>query len=56
MTEFPVELMNRLHYFITQYIGWYYNILDESIFFFLVLFLETTAFDQVFCSLQRDSG
>ena len=52
--EFFVELMNRLHYFIAQPIDWY-NGLDESIFFFLVL-LENTAFDLVFCSLQRDSS
>ena len=35
MKEFLAELMNRLHYFITYSIDWYYNGLDESIFFFL---------------------
>ena len=49
MKEFFVEL-NRLHYFRTQSIDWYYNGLDESTFFFLVLFLEKNAFDRVFCS------
>ena len=44
-----IELMNRL-----QSIDWYDG-LDESIFFFLVFFLEKTAFDLLaFCSLQRD--
>ena len=47
--------MNQLHYFITQSINWYY-VLEESIFFFLVLFLEKTAFDLIFGSLQRDSA
>ena len=58
MKEFLAELMNRLHYFITYSIDWYYNGLDESIFFFLFKcsFLEKTAFDLVFCSLQRDSA
>ena len=46
--EFLVELMNRLHSFITQPIDWLYNGLDESIFFFLVLSLEKTPFRLVF--------
>ena len=29
MEEFLAELMNRLHYFITYSIDWYYNGLDE---------------------------
>ena len=40
MREFLVELMNQLLYFITQSINWYYNGLDESIFFFLVFFMR----------------
>ena len=56
MKEFIVELINWLHFFITQSIDWYYNGLDESIFFFLVFFLEKTAFDLFCCSLQRDSA
>ena len=48
--------MNRLHYYMTQSIDWYYNGLDESIFYFLVFFLEKTASNLVFCSLQRDSA
>ena len=55
MKEFLVKLMKRLQYFIRQSIDWYYIGWDESIFFFLFLFLEKTAFDLVFCSLQRDS-
>ena len=49
--------MNRLPHFITQSIEWYdVDGLDESI-FFLIFFLEKTAFDLlVFGSLQRDSG
>ena len=56
MKEFLVELMNRLHYFMETSINWHYDGLDESIFFFLVLFLEKIAFDLAFCSLQRDSA
>ena len=48
--------MNRLHYFMETSINWYYDGLDESIFFFLVLFLEKIAFDLAFCSLKRDSA
>ena len=57
MKKFLVELMNRLPHFITQSIEWYdVDGLDESI-FFLIFFLEKTAFDLlVFGSLQRDSG
>ena len=50
--------MNRFNnHFITQSIEWYdVDGLDESI-FFLIFFLEKTAFDLlVFGSLQRDSG
>ena len=46
--------MNRLPHFITQSIDWY-DELDESIFHFLVFFLEKTAFDLLaFCLLQGD--
>ena len=46
--------MNQIPHFITQSIDWY-DWLDEFIFFFLVFFLEKTAFDHLaFCSLQRD--
>ena len=58
MKKFLVELMNRFNnHFITQSIEWYdVDGLDESI-FFLIFFLEKTAFDLlVFGSLQRDSG
>ena len=57
MKKFLVELMNRLPHFIKQSIEWYdVDELDESI-FFLIFFLEKTAFDLlVFGSLQRDSG
>ena len=54
---FLVELMNRLPHFITQFFDRYDELtrVNESIFFFLVFFLERTAFDfLVFCSLQRD--
>ena len=36
--------MKRLHYFLTQSNDWYYNGLDEFMFFFLVFFVEKTAF------------
>ena len=36
--------MNQIPHFITQSIDWYDG-LDEFIFFFLVFFLEKTAFD-----------
>ena len=36
--------MNRLNYVITQSNDWYYHELGEFIFFFLVFFLEKTAF------------
>ena len=46
--------MNRIPHFITQSIDWYDG-LDESIFFFLVFFIEKTAFQLLaFCLLQRD--
>ena len=54
MKKILIELMNRLRHFITQSIDWYDG-LDESIFFFLVLQSWKTAFDLLaFCSLQRD--
>ena len=41
--------MNRLHYFITESINWYYNGLSESIFIFLVFFSrENRIFDLIF--------
>ena len=47
-----MELMNRIPHFITQCIDWYDG-LDEFIFFFLVFFLEKTAFYLLaFCSLS----
>ena len=50
----PIELLNRLPHFIAQSIDCYVG-LDESIFFFLVFFLEKTAFDLLaFSSLQGD--
>ena len=46
--------MNQIPHFITQSIDWYIG-LDDFVFFFLVFFLEKTAFDLlVFYSLQRD--
>ena len=54
MKKFLIELMNRIPHFITQSIDWYDG-LDESIFFFLVFFIEKTAFQLLaFCLLQRD--
>ena len=54
MKKFIIELMNRIPHFITQSIDWYDG-LDESIFFFLVFFIEKTAFQLLaFCLLQRD--
>ena len=55
MKTFLIELMNQIpHHSITQSIDWYDG-LDELIFFFLVFFLEKTAFDLLaFCSLQCD--
>ena len=44
MKKILIQLMNRLLHFITQFIDWFDG-LDESIFFFLVFFLEKTAFD-----------
>ena len=53
MKKFLIELMNQLTDVITQSIDWYDG-LDESILFFLVFFLEKTAFDLLaFCSSQR---
>ena len=49
-----MELMNRIPHFIRQCIDWYDG-LDDFILFFLVFFVEKTAFDLLaFCSLQRD--
>ena len=45
--KFLIELMNRTPHFITQSIDWYDG-LDDFIFFFLVFFLEKTAFDLLF--------
>ena len=54
MKKFVIELMNQIPYFMTQSID-LYDGLDEFIFFFLVFFLEKTAFDLLaFCLLQRD--
>ena len=54
MKKLLTDLMNRLPQFITQSIDWYDG-LDQSIFFFLVFFLEKTELDLfAFCLLQRD--
>ena len=46
--------MNWTPNFITQSIGWY-DRLDDMILFFVVFFLEKTAFYLLaFCSSQRD--
>ena len=44
MKKFLAEFMNRLPHFIKQSIDWYDG-LDESIIFFLALFLAKTAVD-----------
>ena len=54
--KFLVEFMNRLPHFKTHSIDRYDELtrVNESVFIFLVFFLEKTAFDLlVFCLLQR---
>ena len=53
MKKILIELMSRITHFVTQSIDWYDG-LDEFILFFLVFFLEKTAFDLLaFCSLAN---